>query len=421
MLRAMAKDATSIFDPTANVEAARQRAARWLAAWDGQGIHRTATAGDNAGAEWLAREAAALGGPRAINVLTEEFALERLDPVTAFLEIRGARIDAVPAFDAPPSDAGGVSGTIGYPGGATEIAVVELSPRAVYSGEYEELRRSGTHRGFVILCAGERPGMGLLNAERFRAPYGAPAVHVATAARATVLAAAGLGAPARLVAHGRRTPARGRNVVVTLPGAAPGGPPLVVMTPRSSWWQSTAERGGGIVCWLETLRALLAAPPPTLPSPAGGGGLGRGPAGPVIFTANTGHELGHLGLDDFIARRPGWGRPVVEGGANWVHFGANLGAAGGTLSLVSPDDDLRDIAAAELGRAGQPHAMAPKTLVPSGETRDIHRAGGRYLTLVGTSPVFHLPQDRWPDAVDLDAVTRIAAAAARIVVGLTRG
>jgi hypothetical protein len=73
-----------------------------------------------------------------------------------------------------------------------------------------------------------------------------------------------------------------------------------------------------------------------------------------------------------------------------------------------------------LGHAGQPHEAAPKTFVPSGETRDIHRAGGRYLTLVGTNKLFHLPQDRWPDAVDIDAVTRIAAAAARIVLTLTR-
>ena len=30
------------------------RAASWLAAWDSHGNHRTATDGDNAGAEWLA-------------------------------------------------------------------------------------------------------------------------------------------------------------------------------------------------------------------------------------------------------------------------------------------------------------------------------------------------------------------------------
>jgi hypothetical protein len=61
----------------------------------------------------------------------------------------------------------------------------------------------------------------------------------------------------------------------------------------------------------------------------------------VIFTANSGHELGHLGLDDFMVRRPGWERPISEGGATWIHFGANIGAADGELSLQSASDDLR--------------------------------------------------------------------------------
>jgi hypothetical protein len=47
-------------------------------------------------------------------------------------------------------------------------------------------------------------------------------------------------------------------------------------------------------------------------------------------------------------------------------------------------------------------------------------AGGRYVTLVGSNPLFHLPQDRWPHAVDAGIVTRIANAAARMVVALTR-
>ena len=169
------------------------------------------------------------------------------------------------------------------------------------------------------------------------------------------------------------------------------------MTPRSSWWQSTAERGGGIVCWLECLRALLAAPP----------------ACDVVLTANSGHELGHLGLDDFVARRHGWERQAL-----WLHWGANIGAADGTLSIMSADDDVRSLASRELART--PHKSAPKTQVPSGETRDIHRAGGRYLTFVGSNPLFHLPQDRWPHAVDVAAVESMASAAARIAVQLTR-
>jgi hypothetical protein len=122
-----------------------------------------------------------------------------------------------------------------------------------------------------------------------------------------------------------------------------------------------------------------------------------------------------------MARRPGWERPISEGGATWIHFGANIAAADGELSLQSASDDLRQLTKAELVRAGQaPDVVAPKTLVPSGETRDIHRAGGRYVTLVGSNPLFHLPQDRWPYAVDADVVTRVAAAAAALVVKLTR-
>jgi hypothetical protein len=387
--------------PLPDFAEAQARAAGWLAAWDGQGIHRTGTAGDTAGAEWLAREAAALGA----EVTIEEFALDRLDPIDCFLELAGRQIASVPVFDAPATDAEGVTGRLGNIGSEAEIGVAELSPRAVYTGEFARIRRDSPYRALVVLCAGDRPGLGLLNAEQFRHPYGAPAVQVSSIDRPALVEAIAQHSHARLVNVSRRTATRAINVVVTLRGTDNASPQLVVMTPRSSWWQSTAERGGGLVCWLESLRVLLAAPP----------------AGDVVFTANSGHELGHLGLDDFIARRPGWDRPTAEGGASWVHYGANLGAVGGQLSLVSPADDLRELAITELAGAGQPlDTVAPKHLVPSGETRDIHRAGGRYLTLVGSNPFFHLPQDRWPHAVDAAAVARVAAVMARVILRLSR-
>ena len=379
---------------------AEARAAEWLAAWDAQGIHRTATAGDQADADWLMRETVRLG----INSAFEEFALDRLDPVAAYLEIDGVRIPGVPVFDAPATAPGGVVGPLGPVDGEAAIAFAELSPGIAYTPDYERLRREAKHLGLAIVCTGAQPGLGLLNAERFPEPYGAPAIHVSSEAREMVLAAAARGALARLVADSRRTPARARNLVLTLPGRDRKRAPLVVMTPRSSWWQSTAERGGGIVCWLEALRALLAAPP----------------ACDVVFTANSGHELGHLGLDALVAGRAGWERPVAEGGAVWVHFGANLGAVGGELLVQSAAGELAALAAAELTHAGRaPDRIMPRTLVPSGETRDIHRAGGRYLTLVGSNPLFHLPQDRWPHAVDADVVARIATAVSRLVVRLT--
>jgi hypothetical protein len=373
---------------TAEAEA---RATRWLQAWDGQGTHRTGTEGDHAGAAWLAAEAAALGATPTI----EDFAFARLDPVLARLDIGADRIEGVPVFDAPSGPAEGIEGRLGQ-----DIAVVELTPRAVYSGEFRRLRAAAAHRGLVVVCQGDEPGLGLLNAEQFREPLGPPAIHVPSEARDLVLGAAERGAPARLFAHSRGSNARAANIVATLPGSDLSRRPLVVMTPRSSWWHSTAERGGGIVCWLESLRAVLARPP------------GRD----VVFTANTGHELGHTGLDDFIARRPGWDR---ESGADWVHYGANLGAAGSVLSLVSNRDELRALGLAALNRAGQPPDDMPWTsFVPSGETRVIHHADGAFLTLVGTNRWFHLPQDRWPHSLDVPAITRIASAAARITLAL---
>jgi hypothetical protein len=368
----------------------------WLQAWDGQGIHRTGTPGDAAGADWLADEAAALGA----TVEREDFALDRIDPIESCLDLGGLRLPAVPVFDAPATGADGIVGKLG-----SDIGIAELSPQAVYTGEYRALRENTLHRGLVVVCRGEHPGLGLLNAEQFNTPYGAPAIHVASEHRDEVLAAAECGASVRLLADYRRTRTIASNVVVTIAGHDRNLAPLVVMTPRSSWWQSTAERGGGLVCWLEALRTLLDQPPLC----------------DVVFTANSGHELGHLGLDDFIARRPGWDRPLAAGGATWVHYGANLGATGGRLSVMSASDDLRDLLATELATAGRPpDVLAPKTQVPSGETRDIHRAGGRYITLVGTNAWFHLPQDRWPHTVEPATITRIAAAAAQMVVRLTR-
>ena len=98
---------------------------------------------------------------------------------------------------------------------------------------------------------------------------------------ARVLAdAARRGANMRVTIRLARQRVTARNVVATVRGSDRSAPSLVVMTPRSSWWTSTAERGGGLVCWLACLKAVLAAPP----------------VRDVVFTANSGHELGHLGL-----------------------------------------------------------------------------------------------------------------------------
>src|SRR6266436_2808115 len=85
------------------------RAIAWLSTWDSHGVHRTATAGDKAGADWLTGEVARLGAAPTI----ELYALDRLDPVDCYLECGGARIPGVPVFEAPATAADGVTGNLG--------------------------------------------------------------------------------------------------------------------------------------------------------------------------------------------------------------------------------------------------------------------------------------------------------------------
>ena len=213
----------------------RTRAIGW------QGPHRTGTVGDEAGADWLIREAAGLG----VTPVVEKFGLDRLDPIDAYLEFDGKRVPGVPVFDTPATGADGVVGALGPIEAEPGIAVAELSPRSVYTPDYEKLRRRTGHHGLVIVCKGAQPGLGLLNAERFGDSYGAPVIHVSSEAGEAVLAAAARGTSARLVSTSSRTPGQASNVVVKISGQDSTRTPVVVITPRSSWWQSTAERGGG--------------------------------------------------------------------------------------------------------------------------------------------------------------------------------
>jgi hypothetical protein len=180
------------------------------------------------------------------------------------------------------------------------------------------------------------------------------------------------------------------NVVTTLAGANRSLPPLVVMTPRSGWWTCTSERGGGIACWLELMRDLKTA----------------GPARDVAFVASSGHELGHLGINAFVDKRPG----IVEKSAGWMHFGANIGAAHEPGNVIQASDDaFEKVLADAMGSAGLVITRRnPRGTVPGGEAEVVHRGGGRYVSVIGRNALFHNPADRGPQATDPDTIARFA-------------
>ncbi len=376
-----------------------QRAARVIREYDQQGIHRTGTNIDEQSARWLARQAQQCGVMPSLG----PFTLNRVDPGSCYLQIGQRRIEGLPIFDGGFTDAGGVRGRIGLLESEAEIGLAEATPNAEYAPAYAKMRREARHRAIVLVTRGARPGLSPINASHFNEPYGPPVLQVSSEELEWLKAQAEKRAAATFVAQVARTRARAVNVTAKIEGADASLAPLVVMTPRSGWWQCASERGGGLVCWLEVMRALAAARP----------------ARDCLFVASSGHELGHLGLDHFIEQR----RALVRDAHVWLHLGANIGAAiepGHRVQTSSEEFDQLTVAAMKAESAKVDELM-PRGFVPYGEAGNIHRGGGRYISMVGRNGLFHHRGDRWPEAVDVAAVARYAAAFVRVATALASG
>lgn len=372
----------------------RDRIGALIRAYESQGFHRTGTAVDEASAQWLAGEIRQIGLAPAL----EDFSLSRVDVVAASLQVNGRTIAGLPLFDGGFTGAAGVAGRLGALGSDAPIALTECAPNTQEAGALGEARRANRHQAIVVITRGARPGFCPSNADSFLHPFGPPVLQIASEDAALLSA----GAQAVLTAHVKRTPARALNVVATIAGTDRSLAPLVVMTPRSGWWSCGSERGGGLACWLEIMRALHVARP----------------ARDVHFVASSGHEIGHLGLDDFIARRNG----IVPAAHAWIHLGANIGAAQGPGNhLQASDDAMETLLAGAMSDAGLAidHRL-PRGATPRGEAFNVHQGGGRFISIIGSNALFHNTRDTGPDTIDLDVIESFAVAFAAAATALAR-
>ena len=140
------------------------------------------------------------------------------------------------------------------------------------------------------------------------------------------------------------------------------------------------------------------------------------PARDVLFVASSGHELGHLGLDTFIERRPG----IVPAAKAWIYLGANIGAAQGPGNNLQASDDEMESMLAEAMTSAELRIdnRRPRGAVPRGEAENVHRGGGRYISIIGNNDLFHNTSDRGADTVDLKVIERFAGAFAAIAASL---
>jgi hypothetical protein len=407
-LLAAARAARAQPDAPASLEATVRRATDAIRAYSAEGNHRTATAVDLASANALLVRARATGASASL----EPFELSRVHPGEAFLQIRDRRIEGLPMFDGAFTDAAGISGRLGAIGGDQPIAWTRIPPNG--EAVLRRVRDGSPHAAIVAVTMGGKPGLCPVNAGWFSEPFGPPVLQVSSEHLGALETAAAAGLEIQVVASATRRRERAFNVVSEVRGTDPALAPICVMTPRSGWHANASERGGGLVCWLEVMRAVITSRGSAEAGHYRNGSMASGARRTVKFVASSGHELGHLGLHDYLRRNP----TLAHRAYAWVHFGANIGASTGDVGMTASDDRLRD----ETLRIFAPHGLdqirqAPAAQV-AGEAATIKEEDGRFVSFIGRNDWFHNPRDLWPDAVDVQAVARFARAAADLTLHL---
>ncbi len=380
----------------------RERVSTIISEYSAQGNHRTGTSVDNKSAIWLADHIQ----QRGLTPEISSFPFRRLKIAQAKLTLGKLNIDAVPFFDCRYTEAQGITGSLGMLGTDADIGVVMSLP---YGGtpvaqSIEEARHLGKHKAIVVVTDSRLPetGIATFNAEEYADPFGPPVIQIASEHWELVKQAAIDGNVANLIADCHYVDTVASNVGARLKGARQDLPPLVIMTPRSGWWACASERGGGIASFLEMMSALVE----------------KGSERDVIFTANTGHELGHIGLEHYIGENP----ELVENAHMWIHLGANFAAE------FMPAVRLQYSGTAVKGLF-DPIVRANGLLVdsetpmgekPLGEARNIYTGGGRYISILSRNGLFHHPADTWPEAVNLDRTAGWARAFTQLALDQTR-
>jgi hypothetical protein len=364
--------------------------------YEEQGFHRTGTTVDQISGDWLMGQVRDIG----LDPMGENFSLSRIDPINASLVVNGRKIEGLPLFDGGFTTSAGIRGRIGNLKGDAPIGLTEITPNTAEAGALGDARRQSRHQAIVVVTRGGRPGFCPSNAESFLRPFGPPVLQVTSEEAPFLVDCARQGLEAVLTTHVERIQAHAFNVTAVVPGTKRNAAPLVVMTPRSGWWSCASERGGGLACWLEIMRVLRDAKP----------------AREVLFVASSGHEIGHRGIDVFIERRPG----IVAAAHAWIHLGASIGAAQGPGNrLQASDDEMESTMAEAMVNAGlRIDRRIPRGTVPGGEAENVHRGGGRYMSIIGSNDLFHNSDDRGPEAVDLKMIERFGSAFAMIAKSL---
>ncbi|MFV1990444.1 MAG: hypothetical protein ACC652_06865 [Acidimicrobiales bacterium] len=175
-----------------------------------------------------------------------------------------------------------------------------------------------------------------------------------------------------LLHSGRGT---GNSAVVVGTFNEGAGPPILIAVPLTGWFGCASERGGGVAIAIELATRLAQ-------------------LGPVTVIATTGTEIGDIGAQTYA-------QAMLHPPKAVIHLGASLAAGvrrGDRLELSNTRYLLTNLPEDRLtGMHVDAHRMGT-TLISdppdwTGEGRQWRQFGRPLLSFLGTSPLFHTPQD----------------------------
>ncbi|URQ67873.1 hypothetical protein M9C81_06365 [SAR86 cluster bacterium] len=369
-----------------------------LIKWDSIGLHRTGTEGDDKTAYWLADEINKCG----LTAEIDSFHFIKRTPGRCEVSNGTHTAIGLPMFDGGSTSSNGIKGLHGSLNIDDVIAITQYSSSAndESSINLNEARKKNKHPAIIAIAEvyPNIPGLAVLNAESYRKPFGPPVLQVATQEGEWLMR---LKADEKISVSVELFDEKSDaiNVQTKIVGKNQSLSPLVVMTPKSGWWTCTSERGGGITIWLNAMRYLSKIQPNRS----------------VIFTANTGHELSHLGLDHFLKKNPS----LVKNAFNWVHLGANFAAKGGHVLWQASTKEYIEKGLGQLEDLNFDEISSwPISSRPLGEARNIYDGGGQFISLLGSNPLFHHPKDIWPDSIDIEKLIKLNSFMMNMIIDL---
>ena len=369
-----------------------------LIKWDSIKLHRTGTKGDNETAYWLADEIKKCG----LTAEVDKFNFIKRTPGKCEVTNGTNTAIGLPMFDGGSTAFDGIKGPHGSLNNDDVIAITQYSSSAndESSINLNKARAKNKHPAIVAIAdvSPNIPGLAVLNAESYRKPFGPPVLQVATQEGEWLMklkADEKISVSVELIDE----ESEGLNVQTKIEGKDQSLSPLVVMTPKSGWWTCTSERGGGITIWLNAMRYLSKIKP------------NRN----VIFTANTGHELSHLGLDHFLEKNSS----LVIDAFVWVHLGANFAAKSGQVLWQASSDEYMEKGLEQLKALNLDEITSwPVLSRPLGEARNIYDGGGKFISLLGSNSLFHHPKDIWPDSIDMEKLIKLNSFMTNMIINM---